>query len=280
VIVQATVDWISATYESGPEYPDNYALSGKFLDNGLLGYDRAFQYHDGRLELTHTRRPEMGYHVQLSGSVIRRCHADYGHTPVGQLIWHGKRARKLTRFDIAIDAIESGLSLQRLTALLSMATDNGAEERPVRTRALSAPLIKDTRGNGYTQYIGSMSSDAYLRIYDKTAEQESKGVLDAPQNWIRIEAVFKGDKVNPAFRAIESGESFASLVCGIADFRDEHWRAIMKEKPLPVKAVREPSKTALWLMDVITGVVANQEKENPGFLGEFIAEIVRRVENS
>ena len=54
---------------------------------------------------------------------------------------------------------------------------------------------------GYTFYIGSPSSNLFLRIYDKYSEQKDKSLafLDQYFEWLRYELVFKDEKAQDLF---------------------------------------------------------------------------------
>lgn len=143
-------------------------------------YDQSYTVLDGGLVAccSDPDRAEVeGVLVDLPG---KAC-AHLGERLGGFLAWcceHGT----VTRADWALDDRKGLLSLERILE----ADEKGA----IVTRWQGLTVIQNRqRGQrrGWTVYIGSRSSEAFCRIYDKAAEQGRDGV-----HWVRFEFETKG----------------------------------------------------------------------------------------
>lgn len=121
-----------------------------------------------------------GVMLQLSGQACRELEA------LGTDLWELIRQALLhqahvTRLDLATDDLAGHLPVDEMLAAF--------RSRHFRSRAQDYGIIQShSRGrDGWTLYLGSRSSDRYLRIYNKAAEQGYTG------QWVRVELELKGD---------------------------------------------------------------------------------------
>jgi hypothetical protein len=240
--VSALIDWVSVTFKDTKSemYPQELSKE-KVECKPFNGYNLAVRYSDGRIELRHTMRPEMGTHVVYSGSTLRNL----GVSPEAILSWCLKHGCTVTRLDVAIDCFNCGLKPQKATEEI--------EHDRCKTKARQFPLWNDAKMPGYTQYIGKKSSTAFCRIYDKAAEM---GILG---DYTRVECSFSGNRAQGAALACIRGEDYRGVVRGFVDFSDwSQWREIMSAVPVPTREIRSISNTKRWLLDAAATSLARE----------------------
>jgi len=231
--VSALLDWISVTFKDTKSQMYPQELSGEKVEcRPFNGYNLAVRYSDGRIELRHTTRTEMGTHVVYSGSTLRSS-AVSAETILKHSIEHGGT---VTRLDVAIDCFNCGLNPRRATEEI--------EHDKCQTKARLFPLWHDAKTPGYTQYIGKKSSTAFCRIYNKAAEMGISG------DYTRVECSFGGNRANAAAMACIRGEDYRGVVRGFVDFSDwTEWREIMSAVPVPTRETRSLTNTKRWLLN-------------------------------
>lgn len=260
VILEDCIDWLSLTFPSLDDvvYPDwwpSRAVDGK----GMLGYEKSRRFADGRIELHHPTKPEMGVHCILGGEALQNL-GGLGITELKIFLHAGAKPR---RFDVARDIFNSPLSFG---VLLSHIRRGKAV-----TKARSFPAFTANQNEGKTQYIGKKSSDCYCRIYDKAYEQGIDGL------WHRIEAVFQGDKAEPAVKMFIAGSSVPSLLKSVIDFPDyPKWVSVCSSDSVtPLFVGRKSGNTKEWLLASVAPSLARiLFLDNDD---EFLIEFMTRV---
>lgn len=230
--VSLSIDWISCTFKDSKKlsYPPELTKE-KVECKPFNGYNLGARYSDGRIELTHTVRKEMGVHIVASGLTLSAI----GCSRVKYLEHMVNAGAQVTRLDLAIDCYDCNLRPSRATEEI--------ENEHCRTLARQFPLWHDAKEKGYTQYIGKKSSSAYCRIYDKAAEMGSE------QDWTRVECVFGGKRAMDAAQKCLRGEDYRAVVRGFVDFDEwPEWREIMSLPPVQTNAPRAISNTKRWLL--------------------------------
>lgn len=106
----------------------------------------------------------------------------------------------VTRMDIAFDTRHKSITPHNLYR----AWQGGGIQTTARTVTRVQGTTSEYEQSGYTVYVGSRQSEQFLRIYDKRAEQLSKGkeVALPEQLWTRAELELKGDKAHVALRTL------------------------------------------------------------------------------
>ena len=137
-----------------------------------------------------------GWQVVISGNACKSFD-DYKILRNFVEIWKGR----ITRCDIAVDLVDSNYNIVEDADLYRSLT-----ETTPKSWALLNP------GRGVTWYLGSRSSDKFVRIYDKGAEQ------NVPVDWVRCEIEAKGGVAQYLFETYTY-----DYVAGIAFIR-EHFR--------------------------------------------------------
>lgn len=113
------------------------------------------------------------------------------------------------------------------------------------TRARDWNLIEGRKGS--TLYVGSRTSEKFLRIYDKAAEQGTDG------NWYRIELECKGDFARGVALHVDGAgyDYFGDIIRGFADWPDIHAWQQATTSPTLLEGIPKPEKardTYAWLM--------------------------------
>jgi len=230
--VSASIDWISVTFKDNKKvsYPQELTRE-KVECKPFNGYNLAVRYSDGRVELNHTTRQEMGTHVVFSGLTLANMSISR-ESILSHLVEHGGT---ITRLDLAVDCKDCGLKPSDATERI--------KEGDCITLARKFPLWFDPTEKGYTQYIGKKSSTAFCRIYNKAAEMGADG------DWTRVECSFGGDRAQMAARQCLRGEDYRALVRGFVDFSNwQEWEEIMSIPPVQTKHTRTLSNTKRWLL--------------------------------
>jgi phage replication initiation protein len=238
----AAVDWLNFTGENtGDVYPREvaYPIGGKLMEaKSLHGYTNATENELGTRVMWHSTRKDMGVHVMYSGGTLNN-HLDNGIEARTIAAHHKGRGDRCTRIDVAIDAVDSNLSIRKLYDL-----SQASYKLPFGRKAT---LMQS--GKGVTLYVGSRTSELFLRVYDKGAEQ---GTDD---NWKRVELEMKGTRagffvnvlVNDGLITI--GGNARAVIKGMADFDDRTWQTITGDEPLTVgKGERRETDTKEWLL--------------------------------
>jgi len=230
--VSLSIDWISCTFKNSKNlsYPPELTKE-KVECKPFNGYNLAVRYSDGRIELTHTTRKEMGVHIAASGLCLKAICC----SPENYLRYMVTAGALVTRLDLAIDCYNCNLKP-------SDATEEIKNER-VSTLARQFPLWFDPTQKGYTQYIGKKTSTAFARVYNKAAEMGVDG------DWTRVECVFSGKRAMDAAQQALRGADYRALVRGFVDFSEwAEWREIMSVAPVQTNAPRAISNPKRWLL--------------------------------
>lgn len=178
-------------------------------------------------------RADMGVSVDLPGSAL-------GLLDVWMLIDHVvDNDYSVSRIDLAIDVPErwEGVILARLLQI-----------GWVTTAAKKWQHITGT--TGWTVYVGSRTSERFLRVYDKGAQM---GTDDA---WTRVELECKGDYARGITKYLcqEGASGAGNIIKDFADFENyTPWRLAMA-CPTPftgIPKVEKQTDTQAWLLNTV-----------------------------
>lgn len=258
------IDWLEVTFKSGQivKFPDSLSSEGEEC-NGFHGYTTGFKYTDGRILMSNTSRPDMGQHVIWSGESLRK-------TPIPALelvSFMLSAGASITRIDLAVDCIGYSLMASRATEEIK----NGN----VKTRAQKFPTWHDPANPGYTQYIGTKSSEIFARIYDKAAEM---GVVG---DYTRVELSLKSKRAHGAARQIVDGASYSSLILGFVLFPEwKEWNDAMADFAITIPAEKKESATKQWLLKQCASSLAKcmLEDGDDEFYFKFVDEVRFQVQ--
>lgn len=225
--------WIEGTFKSRtPINVPSILTQERVESRPLNGYTVGTVYEDGRRLDTHPGRTEMGSHMTWNGTACDNCPMDC----IDLIAYLQAADFSFTRLDLAIDAIGFNLKPKHATREIKYGR--------CKTRAKGFPIRNDARKVGYTQYVGEMSSEIFVRIYDKAAE------MDIDADYTRIELVARKGRANKAAREVVRGTDFRSLVVAHADFPSwREWKRVMVSTPVKLPSERIQTNTQRWLLD-------------------------------
>lgn len=221
-------------------------------------YDTAKTYADGRVELFHSQRPEMGIHCVLSGVV---CSNLREHLPaICRLVWH--MGGRISRLDLALNDLCGRINPLEATKHI--------EAGKVKCRAKEYPTYNDPRAGGYTQYCGKMASEVHLCLYNKSAEMGELGFL------VRAEIRFKGKKADKAAKAFLEHQDCRPLILGFVDFPEwREWQDVFAVTPQTIEGERRDTNRVRWLLTQVAASIAKEVVECGGDL--LILERISRA---
>lgn len=268
----ATIDWLSFTVHWNQE--------------PLQRFRKAFSHDRIAAALTNVagawipERPRQNYPYVVSSASVAglSCLASEPNSPMGvHVSWSGTALQtvnpravlrqalsmgaNITRIDIAIDAY-------RLLLLGSMKLwlDHGDAE----TRARDWNLI--TGRTGQTLYVGSRTSEKFLRVYDKAAEQKQDGP------WYRIELECKGDFARGVALHVDANgyDYYGDVIKSFCDFPQyAPWQEILTS-PTLLEGISKPDKqrdSFGWLMRSVAPTVAKLLVEDHAKFVAFLRSV-------
>ena len=161
-----------------------------------------------------------------------------------ELINHLTEAEfSFSRIDLAVDAINFNLRPQRATEEIA----NGN----CKTRAKKFPTNSDPLDPGFTQRIGTLSSEISCKLYDKAVE------LGIDGDYTRVELTVRHGRADHAARQIAAGADYRAMVVSFADFPLwGEWKAVMNAVPVKLPSERHETNTELWLLDACAPALA------------------------
>lgn len=208
----ALIDWLAFTVPTGAEGVEITAadlvlrVCGEpdvpALERGAMGYTHGFRLPGSGVILYNPQRPDMGIHCSLPSGALALCRKE----PKELIALVLSAGGKFTRVDVALDTDKTHISV-----VFEAIQRGDLVSRSVQ-RTYQGSFVDD----GYTIYIGARSSDRFVRIYNKAAEQK----IDDGRIWTRAEVEFKKGQAQIAAAHIYQGIDLRSLVFSAIDFRD------------------------------------------------------------
>lgn len=258
--VSLSIDWIEGTYKTKQSRrPIPLILTEESIEcTGFHGYNVGRKYQDGRLEMWHNTRQEMGLHIQWSGEAVKNAPVD-GLQLVAYLEATGF---SFTRLDLAIDIVGMKFSPILLTEQIA----NG----DYISRARKFPQWGDPRNPGYTQYVGKRPSTILLCVYDKAAE------LGIGSDHTRVELRVYERRAERAAKTILQGVDFRQLVLGFVRFpKLPQWEEIMGVDAVKIPNKKKDSATEEWLLKQCAPAIAKilDESEDDTFWFKFLRQV-------
>lgn len=257
----ATIDWISYTSHNTfnghvhPRIPFNPTFE-TISTTPRFGYRQALKTRNSAIVMFDGSTETMGTHYIYSGEAIKRISADAKDGGFSILEYHEGQGDKCTRIDLAIDVFDKPLFIQQIKTL--------AETNQFTGTAHKTTTLQSSDGSGITIYVGSRTSERFVRIYDKAAQLGQDGA------WTRIECEVKGDSARAVARAVMgngvSGISVVgkSVIRRVCDFACEDWRAVLHGAHIPIGTPKiEEKKTEEWLLSQVATALARFENEYP-----------------
>jgi hypothetical protein len=264
------IDWLNFT---GDRLQSQPVLHDYILNNGSMkpckavnGYTDAYEDVLGARVMWHSTRVDMGVHISYSGRTLN-AYRDNGIEAREVAEFHNARGHHCTRIDVAIDSVDGALDIAGLWDAIK-------EKRYTLPFNRKAALVTST--DGITLYIGSRTSDIFLRIYDKGAEQQTD------DNWKRVEIELKGQRamffinVLVADGAVNVGHTARSVIKAMADFDDRTWQEIVGDTPMTIgKGENREPDTKAWLITQVAPAMGKYiaKHGDMGITEQFLAVV-------
>jgi hypothetical protein len=255
------IDWLSFTAPKDMQRtmpllpPWESGITGK-PDVGRFGYRSARKFPSGMTVMFDGATSTMGWHYIYPGSAIKTLDEVFEDGGQHILGWHTGQGHKCTRIDLAVDVYDAPTLLPVLQAM--------AEHHEWYGTAHSATTIKSSDGKGLTIYIGSRTSERFVRLYDKAAQ------LGQPGHWTRIEAEVKGDSARQVARSIVGlnigGLSMVAsgVINRVAAFPCAEWKAVFDGEKMEIGTPKvEEKQTEAWILGQVASAIARFEREYP-----------------
>ena len=273
--VTSTVDWLSFTVKwerlrknDWLTHDAQMVSCGRLLeteaafrrDIPLHGYEDCWIAPDlghARIMVSRTGS-SMGVHVQLPGQAMLALGVNKALRICGEL------GGSVTRIDVAIDCKGKSDAADVYGSHLA---------KTMVTRAQKVNMVIGTEGN--TVYVGSRTSERFLRVYDKAAQMKIEG------NWTRIEMECKGERAKWIAKFVQQ-EGVAGVGALIRDYvscpgidwyQDALTRVVV---PLGDPMRKRETDTRLWLLTTVAATLAREAKDDDEFLIEFLREVQKK----
>lgn len=264
-----SIDWISCTRKKQTHRP-TYTAHPSLHDwenwaecSALHGYTSGGKHTTGVRVFHSDKRVDMGYHIQYSGSALRRVEEYNGTTAMDVLDHHVDEKHHFSRLDIALDMINTGVVVDYF--------ENAFLQQKAITRIKTAAKTQSLTHEGHTFYIGSQKRKKKLvRVYDKAAEQGLKG------DWVRVETQIMGIPATVAAKTIHDSQSKQTAMAGvmkdICDFPTiVQWSEVMENiQAVEIGSISsEKGDTRKWLIEQCVPALAKELTLDSSFWGEF-----------
>lgn len=270
---RAFLDWIAATATFPARGEADCASWGYEITHlPEREWTRSSPRHGYKWAMSHA----LGFEVMASPSLMGTHFICPGHALRGgqfvqstaQGILHAldTHGAKLTRLDVAVDALQSGLEIDDLAASIELGTH-------VSTSRTWNYVIAPN--GGQTLYIGARSSERFVRIYNKTAELGADANRPDEADWKRIELEAKAVAARAYGKMLLAGINVERVandaITAVIDFPDNaQWRAIFAAtSQLVAHSHRKLHNRERWLLGVVAKSLAEQMQLDPTFKERF-----------
>jgi len=236
------IDWLAYTLKNneGWAFCDNIDQHWKKV-SPLKNYTHAEENKQGVRRYWNTVSSKQGRMVVCSGGVC----SQEGYPIQEHLLSVHTENSKCTRIDFCLDVMYSDFKPH--ACVTHLRTGNCI------THARSIPRIADEWKGGFTQYVGTKSSETYSRIYDKQVEQKTDYA------WVRVETVYQGARAEPALSAYLQHKSTRRLILAHVDFpKWKAWRRVMSGDKAKLTYPPRVSATRKWLLEQVAKSVAKE----------------------
>ncbi|MBW1606442.1 replication initiation factor domain-containing protein [Lactobacillus sp. Sy-1] len=225
--LESKIDWLEFTIKNmNPvEIIEELLLLDKTdftkLERGRFGYNSQLKWDSGHVYLlfnedeTGEYMPgnNMGVHVMLTGQGCAAFNQTFNLRNLILLII-GSTEYKFTRIDLAVDDIgDRYIKFDKVAkhALKGHYVTKWSKWDEVNSRKTGGKQ----EFVGRTMYFGSQASDIFCRIYNKALEIAQKTKKDdavIPENWTRLEIVYKKDRANMIVEHMVDHEEIGYIV--------------------------------------------------------------------
>lgn len=228
--VDMVVDWVQVTFQQLKIehvfkliFDMDIADGVTYQSSGLYGYNETYTIGSKIHVMRNTKRPDMGVHIQMSGSACRQFEEMYDWKVFFSLcdLYEGH----FTRLDIAIDCYRKYFTVKQLRNIAKQGNLVSKFQKSTFTEQFK---IKDGADLGTTLHFGSKISDIYIVFYDKLKEREHAGysVDSTIDFWTRCEIRFRKNLAdNVVAHYLADPDNFGSFIKSVLynylDFKEK-----------------------------------------------------------
>lgn len=264
-ILREKIDWLAYSQKSRTEWGFPPFIDDKWKPiSPLRNYTNGQENSQGVKRFWNTMRDEQGKYIVLDGSSLDMLE-DYRQELYS---FTSGMDNKVTRVDYCLDII--GGTFNPNTAVSHL------RRKKVITHAKAIPRIQDDWKGGFSQYVGTKSSETYTRIYDKAAEQGLTG------KWSRIETVYQGDRAEASLQAYLLHKSTRPLIRAHVDFpKWKAWQRVMSGDKAKLIVPPKKTKTRKWLLEQVCPAIARELllDDDQSFLFELMDRVRMEYKN-
>lgn len=256
-----TLDWISFTFKEHTREKEAWIREYADTETSIPvsprnGYREACTDKNGLLQMWNVDRQEMGHHVIISGSCIRNLleHRSVSQSEILHSVMHA--GGSITRLDLAKDAQNVPMDYGAIWACL--------EQREYTGSAQNTARLQGSDG-GNTIYIGSRTSERFVRLYDKAAQTGNNGVL-----WARLEIECKGMVARALAVALCHSANWSAIfnttVLRMAHIqRDTDMDYFFSDTPcvIGLPKIEKRADTEAWIEKQVISAIAKHYVEHP-----------------
>jgi hypothetical protein len=201
------------------------------------------------------RNHDMGVHIQFAGSALM------GENVMERLEFALDAGGSITRIDLAVDVAQRWNIRKMYEAVI---------DNRVVTRAKKPGYVESE--TGATCYVGSRTSEKFLRVYDKG------GQLKSGRPWTRVELECKGGFAGRIAKFIrqEGLQAIPSVIRGFCDWTEfPAWGDVMNSEigRVSLPQPERQSNTRGWLLEIVAPALARYAAANPEFQSQFYSRV-------
>ena len=272
-MIVAHIDWLTIVGRRKPE-PDDWSVNSAYLTatEWLEARSATFREAFGVPSEWQIVRPRAPYSfARRSGDCTRTL---YVHPLAAHFTLEvsGAHCAKLSALMPQVLADYSD-SLSRV----DLAVDIETRTTPLEFDALTSPTRINTRSRmasstGETVYVGSRSSERFVRIYRYTAPHPRSHLL-------RVEFQLKGDFARALGQDAGAGASLVGIAAELGNhfgFHHPDWKPDAIPSPLRVKSHAQTGNTIHWLTTTVAPLLRRLEREQRLDVEAWLDEYVRK----
>jgi phage replication initiation protein len=256
-----TLDWIALTIKELKSEPETTLLliardTATYPSDASNGYDTAIRTTGGISAMWHSSRAEMGFHVVISGTALRDLLTRSGLSQREILRQLSDLDGRFTRLDIAKDVTDVPIDLDRIYEAVSAGKNRG-------TARTFSQMHSPNGGN--TVYVGSRTSERFIRIYDKASQN---GTFS--KQWKRFEIECKGMVARAMASMLIKSENwdgvfndFALAMLTLNECPDYMAFFDGNTSEVGFPKIEKKSDRELWIMEQVTPAVVKHFVEFP-----------------
>lgn len=258
-ILAEKIDWIAYTQKNSVDWNYPAYISDKWKKiSPLRNYTHGEENQQGVKRFWNIIRADQGRMTIMDGcasSILGENREEF-------LCWLNQMDARPTRLDYSLDITHSNFNARGCVQHLR----NGL----VRTHSQSALQVHDEFKGGFTQYLGTKTSETYTRIYDKAMEQKTDF------SWTRVETVYQGARAEASLAAYLQHKSVRPLILAHVDFpKWRAWQRVMSGNVAKLAIPFRETRTRAWLLSQVAKSIAREiaMDEDQKFLFELIDRV-------